>query len=88
MGKDSRAKLQAVKTEDTRPVALPTQLEPTELDYQRSMLTRIRREQAEHQALLKCWGEFVSTKYSLSAQDRIDENGRLIRVPEPEKPEP
>ena len=88
MGKESRTKLVAVDKPTPEPVALPTMLEPSELAYQTSMLTRIRREQAEHQALLKCWGEFVSAKYSLSAQDRIDESGRLIRVPEPEKPEP
>lgn len=81
MGKEarSRAALQAVeKPED--PVTLPSQLTPSDLAYQQAMLTRIRREQAEHQGLLKCWTDFVSATYRLGPQDRIEESGRIVRV--------
>jgi hypothetical protein len=75
MGKDT--KLKAV--EKPEPVTLPTQIEPAELAYQTAMITRIQREQAEHQALLKCWSEFLTTKYQLGVNDKVTQAGQIVR---------
>jgi hypothetical protein len=83
MGKEARLKA-VEKPQDPKPgsepVALPTLLDPSELAYQTTLLARIRREQAEHQALIKYWTDFLAAKYQLGPQDRIEENGRITRI--------
>jgi hypothetical protein len=86
MGKESRsrAELKAVETRTSEPVALPTKLEPSEIAYTQAMWNRIQRELAEHEGMKKAWLEFLSAKYSLGAQDRVDIAGTITRVPEKE----
>lgn len=83
MGKESR--LKAVDPpKPAEPVALPTMLEPAEIAYTQTMFARIQRELAEHEALKKCWIDFLTPKYQLGPRDRIDLSGRITREPEKE----
>jgi hypothetical protein len=77
MGKESRSPLKAV---ESKSVALPTQLEPSDLEYQTFLLLKIRAEQQAHQAEIKTWGEYLARRYSLGATDRVDEAGHITRV--------
>ena len=90
MGKASRshAHLNAVAPKPD-PVALPTMLEPSEVAYMQAMWTRIQRELAEHEGMKKAWSEFLTVKYALTAQDRVDITGKITRVEEkPTSPAP
>ena len=80
MGKDARLKA----VEKPEPVALPTRLEPSEIAYTQAMWNRIQRELAEHDGLKKAWIEFLTAKYALGPQDRVDIAGTITRVPEKE----
>jgi hypothetical protein len=78
MGRES--KLKAVEKAATEPVALPTHLEPSDLDYQRFMLDKIRTEQAGHQSSINTWSAYLSKRYSLGPTDRVDETGTITRA--------
>jgi hypothetical protein len=80
MGKESRSPLKAV--EKPEPVALPTHLEPSEIAYTQAMWNRIQRELAEHEGMKKAWIDFLTVKYHLGPQDRVDTAGTITRVPE------
>ena len=77
MGKDARARIEPFP----QPIATATYIEASELAYQQALLQRIRTEQQQHQALVNYWMGYLAQKYGLSQQDRVEEDGRIVRVP-------
>lgn len=78
MGKE--AKLKAVEKPE-EPLTLPSQLDPSDLAYQQHLISTIKMEQRAHQHQLQTWTTYLAARYALGPQDRVEESGRIIRVP-------
>jgi hypothetical protein len=85
MGKESRTKLVAVEpTKSPLDIALPTQIDASELAYQTHLIQKIRSEQQAHQHQLQTWSAYLSQRYQLTPKDQIREDGQIVRVAEKE----